>query len=84
MISLILIYLGYQSLISHRIKEYSLLFVFFAGTPATVELFSTSFKTKLPAATIEFLPIVIFPNIVLAAKIEAPLLILGCLFPDSQ
>tara|TARA_B100000579_G_C22768938_1_gene822969 strand:+ start:1273 stop:1392 length:120 start_codon:yes stop_codon:yes gene_type:complete len=38
-----------------------------AGIPATVVFGATSFNTKLPAATVEFSPIVIFPNMVLDA-----------------
>ena len=52
--------------------------------PATVVSFLTSFKTRLPAATIAFSPIVISPRIVLDANIVAPFLIFGCLFPDSK
>ena len=36
------------------------------------------------AATIAPSPIVMSPRIVLAAKIDAPFLIFGCLFPDSK
>ncbi|GIS05003.1 MAG: hypothetical protein CM15mP108_1070 [Gammaproteobacteria bacterium] len=35
--------------------------------PATVTFGSTFFKTRLPAAIVEFLPIIIFPRIVLDA-----------------
>ena len=49
--------------------------------PATVVFSATSSRTRLPAATIEFLPIVTLPKIVLEAKIETPSSILGCLSP---
>ena len=52
--------------------------------PATVTSLLTSLRTKLPAAIFAFLPITMFPRIVLEAKIETPLLIFGCLSPISK
>ena len=44
------------------------LFNFLAGIPATVTFEGAFFKTKLPAATLEFLPIVMFPELYLMHK----------------
>src|SRR3989344_2677025 len=45
-----------------------------AGFPATMALSGTSFVTTEPAPTIEFFPIVMPPNMVALAPIEAPFL----------